>query len=272
MRPRFYVPDLDPAVAKTALPPDEARHLTRVLRLTEGEEVVVFDGRGREFVARIAAAARDRVQVDLVEPLEPAPEARVPVTLVQAVLKGDAMDGVIRDATMMGAAAIEPIVAARTIGRQRAGDGARFTERWTRIAVSSAKQCRRATVPSVAEPRAFDEWVAAGGPGLRLILVEPSAAAPDPAPGPQAPTSASGQARARVSPDAAPIQTLHFLEAHAPATVSLLVGPEGGWTAGERQRAEAAGCIPVTLGALTLRADAVAVAAIAMVRFALRDL
>lgn len=274
MRPRFYVPDLDPAVSKTALPPDEARHLTRVLRLTEGEEVVVFDGRGREFVARVAAAARDRVQVDLVAPQEPAPEGRVPITLVQAVLKGDAMDGVIRDATMMGAAAIEPIVTARTIGRQRAADRGRITERWARIAVSSAKQCRRATVPAVAETRTFDEWVAAGGPGLRLILVEPSAAGPARMPDSEALPAVSDLALrpGQSVPQAGPVQTLHFLEAHAPATLSLLVGPEGGWTPEERQRAEAAGCIPVTLGALTLRADAVAVAAIAMVRFALRDL
>ena len=64
----------------------------------------------------------------------------------------------------------------------------------------------------------------------------------------------------------------HLLEDHAPAALALLVGPEGGWSADERDAAEKAGCIPVTLGALTLRADAVAVAAIAMVRFALRDL
>lgn len=272
MRPRFYVPDLDPAVAKTALPPDEARHLTRVLRLTEGEEVVVFDGRGHEFVARIAAAARDRVQVDLVQPLEPAPEGRVPITLVQAVLKGDAMDGVIRDATMMGAAAIEPIVTARTIGRQRAAERGRVTERWARIAVSSAKQCRRATVPAVAETRAFDGWVAAGAPGLRLILVEPSASAGRVPTRSEASRAADPVSQSGASPHPAPVETLHFLEAHAPATLSLLVGPEGGWTPEERSRAEAAGCIPVTLGALTLRADAVAVAAIAMARFALRDL
>lgn len=247
MLPRFYVPDLDPQCLVTALPADEARHLTRVLRLGEGDEIAVFDGRGHEFRARVAAASRDRVQVDLLEPVTPVLEARVPLTLVQAVLKGDKMDGVVRDATMMGVAAIEPIITARTIGPLRAFEGGRATERWARIAVSSAKQCRRATIPIIRSGQSFADWVSIGGPGLRLILVEPSA------------TSGTEQ-------------SLQFLEGQAPEALSLLVGPEGGWTPEERQHAEAGGCLPVTLGALTLRADATALAAIAIVRFAMRDL
>ena len=246
MLPRFYAPDLDPDAKTTTLPADEALHLTRVLRLGEGDRIAVFDGRGREFLAKIAAASRDRVQVDLIERVTPVPEARVPLTLVQAVLKGDKMDDVVRDATMMGVAAIDPIVTTHTIARIKDESG-RGTERWSRVAVSSAKQCRRATVPAIARARPYSEWLAGGGVGLRLILVEPSA-------------GAAGD------------QSLHLLEDHAPAALALLVGPEGGWSADERDAAERAGCIPVTLGALTLRADAVAVAAIAMVRFALRDL
>ena len=107
----------------------------------------MFDGRGREFRAQVEAAARGRVRVELLEPIVPAPEMRVPLTLVQAVLKGDKMDAVVRDATMMGVAAIEPIITSRTIGR-----GCRATTtRWGRVAVASAKQCRRAVVPAIAE-------------------------------------------------------------------------------------------------------------------------
>ena len=74
MLPRFYVPDLDPAAPKTPLPADEALHLTRVLRLGEGSRIAIFDGRGHEFAARVAAASRDRVQVDLLEAIVPVPE------------------------------------------------------------------------------------------------------------------------------------------------------------------------------------------------------
>jgi 16S rRNA (uracil1498-N3)-methyltransferase len=247
MLPRFFVPDLDPARGAAALPADEARHLTRVLRLSAGDEVAVFDGRGREFRARVVVASRGDVRLDLVEAVVPAPEPRVPLTLVQAVLKGDKMDTVVRDATMMGVTGIEPVITARTIGRRQALESGRASERWRRVAISSAKQCRRATIPAIGEGRTLPDWLAGEGAGMRVMLVEPSASRGDD-------------------------QSLRLLETHAPATLSLLVGPEGGWTAEERQQADAAGCVAVTLGGMTLRADAVAVAAIAIVRFALRDL
>ena len=241
--PRFYVPHLDPKVRETVLPPDEATHLTRVLRLTVGDDVAVFDGRGREFRARVADTARRKVLVELLEPIAAAPEARVPITLVQAVLKGEKMDAVIRDATMMGVAAIEPIITTRTIARGPRAEN----DRWSRVSVASAKQCRRAVVPIIAPPRPFEEWLRSSSHGLRLMLVEPSAS----------PTE---------------ICSLHLLENHAAGSLALIVGPEGGWTAEERARADQAGCLSVTLGGVTLRADAVAVAALAISRFALKDL
>ncbi len=247
MLPRFFVPDLDPAGRAAALPADEARHLTRVLRLGAGDEIAVFDGRGHEFRARVAAAVRDRVQIEILDAIAPATEPRVDVTLVQAVLKGDSMDAVVRDATMMGVAAIEPIITARTIGRRQALESGRATDRWIRVAVSSTKQCGRATLPIIGPGRPLRDWLARCGPGLKVILVEPSA-------------TSGGEA------------SLRLLETRAPAALSLLVGPEGGWAPEERQLAEAAGCIPVTLGGITLRADAVPLAAIAVVRFVLGDL
>jgi 16S rRNA (uracil1498-N3)-methyltransferase len=244
MLPRFFVPDLDPSAGAAALPAEEARHLTRVLRLGAGDEIAVFDGRGHERRARVTTAVRDRVQVELLDAIAPAPEPPVPITLVQAVLKGDSMDAVVRDATMMGAASIEPIVTARTIGRRQAIESGRASDRWTRIAVSSAKQCGRATLPLIGSERPLSDWLAHGGAGLKLILVEPSAA--------------SGAE-----------SSLRLLETRAPAALSLLVGPEGGWAPEERHLAEAAGCLPVTLGGLTLRAEAVPLAALAIVRFVL---
>ena len=201
MLPRFYVPHLDTAVRETAVPADEASHLTRVLRLGVGDEIAVFDGRGHEFRAKVVSAARGKVRIELLEAIDPVPEARVPITLVQAVLKGDKMDDVVRDATMMGVAAIEPIVTARTIARGKRIDN----DRWGRVAVASAKQCRRAVVPTIAAIRDFRDWLASSAHGLRLMLVEPSAADPD-------------------------IGSLHVLENHAAGSLALIVGPEGGWT------------------------------------------
>jgi 16S rRNA (uracil1498-N3)-methyltransferase len=248
--PRFYLPELDPAAGHAMLPEDEAIHLTRVLRLRLGAEVAVFDGRGHEFRAEVEAAARGRVRVTLLEPIVPAPEMRVPLTLVQSVLKGEKMDSTVRDATMMGVAAIEPIITSRTIGR-----GVRDNTRWGRVAVASAKQCRRAVVPVIAEPCTFSDWLIRSAHGSRLLLVEPST------------TESRGVAVEAIS---AP-SSLRVLENHASGSLALIVGPEGGWSDEEVRQAEQAGCLAVSLGPLTLRADAVAVVAIAVARFALGE-
>ena len=241
--PRFYVPDLDAKARDASLPRDEANHLTRVMRMGVGDEVAVFDGRGHEVKARVITASRDKVTVELLEPMTAAQEARVPITLVQALLKGDKMDAVIRDAVMLGVAAIEPIVTARAIARVARSEN----DRWVRVSIASAKQCRRAVIPAIAPATSFDNWLGSSAHGLRLILVEPSASSAD-------------------------TDSLHLLENHAAGSLALIVGPEGGWTPEEREKAEQAGCIAITLGGLTLRADAVAVAALAIARFALRDL
>jgi 16S rRNA (uracil1498-N3)-methyltransferase len=241
MLPRFLAPALDPGAERIALPADEAHHLTRVLRLGAGDEGEVFDGRGREFRARVLTAGRDHAEVTLIEALPAAEAPGVPLTLVQAVLKADGMDAVVRDATMLGVAAIVPVLSAHVAvpGRVRAsGKGA---ERWRRIALASAKQCRRATLPEIPEPRALDGWLASPPGGLRLILVEPSAGVPS-----------------RSLRD--------YLAATVPERVSLLVGPEGGWAASEVGAAIESGCMPISLGPLTLRADAVPIVALAMCR------
>src|SRR5690348_8013864 len=110
---RFFAPALDPGDDSVDLPRDEAEHLTRVLRLGIGDTVAVFDGRGREFLARVAAVARRDVRVQLLSRVEPAAEPQVPLTLAQAVLKGEKMDEIVRDAVMLGVAAVQPIVTKR---------------------------------------------------------------------------------------------------------------------------------------------------------------
>jgi 16S rRNA (uracil1498-N3)-methyltransferase len=243
MLPRFYVPHLDLSVREATMSADEASHLTRVMRLGVGDEIAVFDGRGHEFRANVVSAVRGKVRIELIEPIQPPPEARVPIALVQAVLKGDKMDNVVRDATMMGVTVIEPIVTARTIARGKRPEN----DRWSRVAIASAKQCRRAVVPAIAATQDFGQWLASSAHGLRLILVEPSAVDRD-------------------------IDSLHLLENHAAGSLALIVGPEGGWSPEERAHADRAGCVAVTLGGLTLRADAVPAVALAIARFALGDL
>jgi 16S rRNA (uracil1498-N3)-methyltransferase len=232
---RFYAPDAHESGAEIDLPADEAQHLSRVLRLKAGDSLAVFNGSGREFAAVVASATKTHVRVRLGDRLTAKAELPVALTLAQAVLKGDKMDAVVRDAVMLGFAAVQPIVTARSEVSLASLARSDRHERWHRIAVSSAKQCGRATVPVIAPPIAFDGPASlAHLPSPQFLLVEPGASA--------APVAVAG------------------LDATAPAAATLVVGPEGGWTPSEVEQC-AHHVHPLGLGSLTLRADAAAVVA-----------
>jgi 16S rRNA (uracil1498-N3)-methyltransferase len=249
IEPRFYDPTLGPNLRELRLDGDEGRHLARVLRLGPGAHVRVFDGRGGEVRAEIVTVEKSGALVRILEPVAASPEPVVDVTIVQAVLKGDGMDAVVRDATMMGVTVIRPVLTARTVVTTKAlgRDGASAVARWRRVAIASAKQCGRARIPAIEPPHALSAVLreeAGDGEPVRLMLVEPAAA------------------RAGCA-DALPLM--------APASASLLVGPEGGWTPAEIDEAVAAGWTPWSLGGLTLRADAAALVALGALAHAWRE-
>jgi len=241
LRPRFLAPDLDPGALETQLPADESRHLTRVLRLGVEAIVSVFDGRGHECLAQVVGVRDSRVTLRILESIAPVAEPAVALTLIQAVLKGTAMDDVVRDATMMGAVRIQPVLSEHVAVKSSMALRPENVERWRRVAVASAKQSRRATIPEIAEPMTLDRALHADVAGRRLMFVEPSAG------------------RDTRSPRS-------LLDQPAPSGVELLIGPEGGWAVEEIDMAEARGATLVSLGSLTLRADAAPIAAIAVVR------
>ena len=110
---RFHAPDFI-ADKPVQLPDDEAQHLARVLRLKPGDTIAIFDGKGREAAARVETVGARKVVVRPLEPRQPAREPRVALTLAQALLKSDKMERVIRDAVMLGVAAVQPFVSRRT--------------------------------------------------------------------------------------------------------------------------------------------------------------
>lgn len=239
---RFLAVRLGSPGEQTELAGGEAHHLVRVLRLGKGARVAVFDGAGREFLARVDEASRSRVSVTLLEPLAPAPEPRVAITLAQAVLKGPSMDAAVRDAVMIGAVAIVPVTTAHVAVKERAIARPDARERWQRVALASVKQCRRAVLPRVDAPVSFADVVSRTEADARLIFVEPDA-------------------------DVTARSPRSLLDRLAPRSAALLVGPEGGWRRDEIDAARDAGWMPVTLGGLTLRAEAMALCATVMVRF-----
>ena len=222
-----------------SLPPEEAQHLTRVLRLKAGAAVRVFNGRGGEFDAIVDRTGKDGVRVEVAGTREAVREAGVAITLAQSVLKGDKMDAVVRDAVMMGVSAIQPVVTTRSEVTLQSLVRGKRQDRWARIAVSSAKQCGRAVVPVILDPQGFDT-VAASLAALTLpmpclMFVEPAASA------------------GAIS--------LSDFDGVVPREATVLIGPEGGWTAEEVERGSGLSR-QVTLGARTLRADSMAIVAL----------
>jgi 16S rRNA (uracil1498-N3)-methyltransferase len=240
--PRFFAPAATSTGSLVELPDDEAAHLVRVLRLSTGATVGAFDGRGHEWRGIVEQATARRAVIRLVEPVAAAPEPRVRIVLASAILKGEKMDDVVRDAVMLGVAAIHPVVSMRVETRGRTSAGEARRARWQRIAVSSAKQCGRAVVPDVLAPSGLEGLLQGGDPKRRIALMEPG----------------TGRAARRVA-EVAPVDE-----------VELVSGPEGGWTREEAARLAAASQL-VTLGAQTLRADAVPIVAITALRVAWGD-
>jgi 16S rRNA (uracil1498-N3)-methyltransferase len=246
---RFFAPSLDAGDEAVMLPRDEAEHLTRVLRLGVGDDVSVFDGRGHEWMARVTSVVRRDVRVQLVSRVDPAAEAGVALTLAQAVLKGEKMDDIVRDAVMLGAAAVQPLVTSRTETTVAAlGRGGRL-DRWRRVALASVKQSKRAVLPEIRRPLPLESFLHDPQPALTLMLVEPGADGAD---------------------GAEPLTALQ--KAPTPQDATMFVGPEGGWTQEELMLARRSGLRLITLGRRTLRADATPIAAISVLQYIWGDL
>jgi 16S rRNA (uracil1498-N3)-methyltransferase len=199
------------------------------VRLAAGDRAVLFDGAGVAVTAEVISARGDRVELRVLERHSVSPELTRPITLAPAVLKGDAMDALIRDATMLGAAAIAPVITARTVVPASVASAERTAERWRRIALASAKQCGRDVLPDIgrgmplAAALGEQTWALA----RRLVLCEPDIEAGSALPAPS--------------------------DATQPTVI--LSGPEGGWTRDEIAQAAAHGWHAWRCSRLVLRAE-----------------
>jgi 16S rRNA (uracil1498-N3)-methyltransferase len=236
---------VDAALSQGALVRLEAKaaaHVTRVLRLGAGDAVTLFNDDGADYPARITAAGRNTVEAEVTGRTVARAESPLAVTLVQGIARTERMDLVLQKATELGVAAILPVATARSVVKLDRDNREWKLAHWRGIAIAACEQCGRARLPAVAEPQAFDSWIA-GPPvaGARLLL----------------------------SPDAdVPL----FAAARGATAVELLVGPEGGLVDAERDAALAAGFRACRLGPRILRSETAAIAALAVLQAVAGDL
>jgi len=247
--PRFYC-DL-PLAADTLLPLPEAlaHHAVRVRRLRDGDGLVLFDGRGGEYPAVLHLDGR-QAQARLGEFSPREAELGGRITLVQGLPSGDKMDWVVEKAVELGATRLVPVAAQRSVVQLSGARADKRLAHWRRIAQSAAEQCGRNRLMQVDAPCALADWLGEARQGPRL-LCHPEADVPlaqalaqDLA---QDPTRDPAQ-----DPTQNPAQSL-----------SLLVGPEGGWSDAELQAARQAGATAVRFGPRVLRTETAGLALIA---------
>jgi 16S rRNA (uracil1498-N3)-methyltransferase len=236
MRRRFFVDEVRSGRAEIS--GDDARHLTRVLRVEAGERYEISDNRN-VYLAEIETARKEHVSFRTLEKLAP-PAPAVRLTLCAALIKFDHFEWMIEKATELGVSEIVPVETIRSErGLERAAH--KRVERWRRIALEASQQARRAFLPEVSEPEPLRDALLREAT-YRFALDENSSVRP--------------------------------LNTALPATrdpqdsVAMLIGPEGGWTDEERSQFTAAQWTPVSLGPLVLRAETAALAALAIVNSA----
>ncbi len=229
--PRVYVDARLRAEAEVLLGEDAAAHLARVLRLRAGDPVTLFNGDGRDYAGRLVALAkRDaRVAVEAVSDAEPEPT--LAIELAVGVSRGERMDLVIQKAVELGVSAILPLITERSVVRLDDERADRRHAHWHGVLVAACEQSGRRRLPALHPAVAWRAWTLPVE-GTRLVL-DPGAAA-----------------------------TLPMLS-RPEASVTLLVGPEGGLAEAERARAARAGFTPVRLGPRILRTETAPLAALA---------
>ena len=229
MTPRVFVPP--PCAATVTLDARRSHHLVRVLRIRAGDALEIFDGAGRVWQATVGKAETSACTIErgslICEEARPEPE----IQLAPALLRSDAMDRMLRQATELGADGFWPLATGRTqMARNRAE--ARH-EHWRRVVIGACEQSRRAHLPRLNAVQRFEEFIEIAGSPQMLLL----------------------------HPEAQPLPREPRL-----CHTMLLVGPEGGWTDEEVERARRGGIEAFSLGPGVLRAETAPLAAIAAIR------
>jgi 16S rRNA (uracil1498-N3)-methyltransferase len=236
---RFYIPPSQWNPDHLVLDESESHHCVDVLRLRQGDRVVAFNGCGTEVTAEITLLSKREVGLHpLLTHTSPRPAAQV--TLAQAIPKGKNMDLVIQKAAELGAAEIVPLISERTVVRLAAGEAADKQEKWQRIAIEACKQCGQNHLPQVQPPLPLDRFFARR-PSHDLLLI------------------------AAIEPGARRLKELltEWGALHPgkdrPASVLVLIGPEGDFTPSEVGLAKSHGCLPLSLGPIILRTETAAI-------------
>lgn len=233
--PRTFCPTPLSSGLQTSLDEQAVAHLIRVLRLADGDAVRLFCGDGHEYAATLCNVSKKGADVLVGDILRSDAEQPLTLHLGQVVSKGDRMDFTIQKATELGIRDITPLWSERCEVRLKGERLDKKMEHWQRVAISACEQSGRNRVPQIHEPQYFADWAQSVAADLRFIL-HPH--------------------------DQKPLR-----DYATPASIALLVGPEGGFSEVEVQQAVDSGFAGLTLGPRILRTETAALAALSVFQF-----
>lgn len=234
--PRFYCQQPFSVGQAAFLPADIAHHV-HVLRLAVDDEVTLFNGDGGEFTARLSAIAKKQAEVTVTARAEPAVELAYAVQLAQGLPEGSKMDWIVEKAVELGVASIQPLAARRSVVRLSAERAEKKLAHWQGVIEAATCQSGRTRVAALHAPADVGAFLARPAEGQRVLL------------SPRGTGTLAGWAKE-----------------NAAQSLTLMVGPEGGFSPEEEDAAIAAGALPLTMGARVLRTETAALAALSILQ------
>lgn len=238
--PRIYI-DQALAITDSVLLNENASHyLSKVLRMQEGRELIVFNGQGGEYSAQIKEIGKKQIAIQISQFSEGNRQSPLELHLAIGISRGERMDWVLQKATELGVTQIIPLITERTEVKIKGEKQDKKMQHWQQIIISACEQCQRNLLPILQEPQAIDNWLKTVSTDYRFVLHHRND------------------------------QSLS--ESSAPKSVTLLIGPEGGLSEEEIILAENEKFQSLRLGPRVLRTETAPVAAISLVQYLWGDL
>ncbi len=237
--PRFFISPEQVFPPYITLSGDDVRHITAVLRMQTGDELLLCDGQGTEYVVKIAQAGRYEIRAEIVSRSKR--DINPPfVTLGQGLPKSDKMDWIVQKATELGVSSIVPLVTERTVVKVK--DEEKRIERWQKIAREASMQSNRSDIPKVESIRSISDYLKSFPHDPDTLLLFPW------------------------EEETTPVKSV--LRQHPDSrNIIVLIGPEGGFSKAEATMAAEGGFQPVSLGPNILRTETAATAVLAMILY-----
>ncbi len=243
--PRFYIPHPHLEDQFLTVKGQEVRHIRRVLRLREGDEITLFDGSGQTYQGRIVQDRPTSLVVKVEAISCSKSDSPLEITLAQSLLKGEKMDYLVQKATELGIREIIPFFSSRSIPLLEKSKKSEKHYRWEKIAIEASKQCGRGYLPRIAPPCNFSEMLSLGhDESVRLILYE-----------------REGNRLKEV-----------LKELKDRKKIFSVIGPEGGFSEEEIEQSKKKGFIPIYLGERILRAETASLCLLSILQYELGDI